>query len=122
MVGESNLSRPTGKDPKAMRAPRSPRSATARISAGLLILALGLAACQPQAPDGGEAQPPADASLPSRIHLATGLDNLPHDQGFDLLRIKLRSPEGFADDCCTQYRYWRAFRLPPYVPMGVRMG
>jgi hypothetical protein len=34
----------------------------------------------------------------------------------------LRSPEGFADDCCTQYRYWRAFRLPPYVPMGVRMG
>ncbi len=47
-----------------MRAPRSPRSATARISAGLLILALGLAACQPQAPDGGEAQPPADAAAP----------------------------------------------------------
>lgn len=47
-----------------MRPLCSPRAAPARLGAGLLVLALGLAACQPQAPDGGEAAPPADAPAP----------------------------------------------------------
>lgn len=47
-----------------MRDIRPHRSAPTRLAGGLLVLALGLAACQPQAPDGGEAQPPADAPTP----------------------------------------------------------
>ena len=47
-----------------MRDIRPHRSAPTRLAGGLLVLALGLAACQPQAPDGGEAQPPADAPAP----------------------------------------------------------
>lgn len=47
-----------------MRDNRPLRSAQAGLVGGVFALALGLAACQPQAPDGGEAQPPADAPTP----------------------------------------------------------
>ncbi|MGQ3016580.1 COG3650 family protein [Phenylobacterium sp.] len=44
-----------------MRQPFAVRSMPGRLSGVALVLVLGLAACQPQAPDGGEAEAPADA-------------------------------------------------------------